>query len=180
MGKHGRHMLKIKLSVAFVACLLLFATKAKADSFTLTATSGGATVISATLTGTELSPGVYDITGMSGIVGGSTNVSLLATSGVGAVTASGVVNGWYILYDDLLYLNAPYVDYWGLGFTANGELGNLYYSGGDLYAELGNTMLVPGEAVSVSVVQTPEPSSLALLVSGMLALMLLVIRRGRA
>ncbi len=30
------------------------------------------------------------------------------------------------------------------------------------------------------IVRTPEPSSLALLVSGMLALMLLVIRRGRA
>jgi hypothetical protein len=40
--------------------------------------------------------------------------------------------------------------------------------------------LVNGTTPQPFIVETPEPSSLALLVAGMLALMLLVIRRGRA
>jgi hypothetical protein len=44
----------------------------------------------------------------------------------------------------------------------------------------GTTCLAYSGQVQEFIVQTPEPSSLALLVSGMLALMLLVIRRGRA
>ena len=152
-----------------------------ADSFTLTAI-GSNIDITANLTGTQLgTSGVYDITGMSGtaeISGTTYGITLLPASGV---TDSNVVNGWYIIYDNLLYMNSTnFFDLYGLGFTNNSTLlGNLYYSGGDLYAQLGNNPVIP-EQVSISVVQTPEPSSLALLVSGMLALMLLVIRRGRA
>ncbi len=173
-------MLKIRFGAVLVACLLLFAIGAKADSFTLTAVGSGIN-ISATLTGYQMggpSSNEYDITGMSGAVNGI-NAALLPTSGPGMETASSVVGGWEILYDNLLYMNSSsFFDLYGLAFTANGTMGNLYYSDGNLYAQLGGTP-VP-ETVSISVVQTPEPSSLALLVAGMVALTLLVIRRGRA
>ncbi len=171
-------MFKVKLSIAFLACLLLFTVNAKADSFTLTAIGSGID-ISATLTGTQTgTPGVYDITGMSGMVNGY-SATLLPTSGPGTITTSSVVDGWEILYDNVLYTNSTsFFDYYGLGFTANGMLDNLYFSGGDLYAQLGNNPPLE-EPISISVVQTPEPGSLMLLVSGMLAMMLLVIRRGR-
>jgi len=171
-------MFKIRFGVVLVACLLLFAIGAKADSFTLSAIGPGID-ITATLTGYQTGPSssVYDITGMSGTVNGF-NATLLPTSGPGMETASGVVDGWEILYDNVLYMNSSnFFDLYGLGFTANGTLGNLYYSDGNLYAQLGGTP-VP-ETVSISVVPTPEPSSLVLLVAGMVALMLLVIHRGR-
>jgi len=176
-------MLKIRFGVALVVCLLLFAIGAKADSFDLSATNGSTTVISLNLTGTLLGGGVYDITSMSGTIdfnGVTSGVTLLPTTGAVPYSTSSVVDGWEILYDNLLYVNAPYVDYYGLGFTlSDGLLGNLYYDNGYLYAQLDGAP--PSEVpLTVSVVQTPEPSSLALLVAGMVGLMLLVIRRGRA
>jgi|SRR5208282_368519 len=172
-------MFRVKLSLAFLACLLLFAVNAKADSFTLTAIGNGID-ISATLTGTETgTPGVYDITGMSGTVNGYC-ATLLPTSSPGTITTSSVVDGWEILYNNVLYMNSTsFFDLYGLGFTADGTLDNLYYSGGNLYAQLGGNPPCE-EPISISVVQTPEPSSLVLLVSGMVALMLLVIQRGKA
>ena len=177
-------MLKIRFGAVLVVGLLLFAIGAKADTFDLTATNGSTTVISLDLTGTLSStPGVYDVTGMSGTVdfnGLTSGVTFLPTTSAGTYSTSSAAYGWEILYDNLLYVNSPYVDYYGLAFTlSDGLLGNLYYDNGYLYAQLdGNP---PSDVpLTVSIVQTPEPSSLALLVAGMAALMLLVIRRGRA
>jgi len=167
--------------------MLLCATAAMADSttFDLTATGTG-TSISLTLTGTAVSgsPGVFDVTSLSGTIDGL-SATLLATSGPGVITESTGVNGWLIEYDNLLNMNGPsYVDLYGLGFSlSNGALGNLYYSGGYLYAQLGNNP-PSQEAVSVNVVDppptsvtTPEPGSLVLLMSGLVALGLLVLRK---
>jgi len=156
-------------------CLMLPGS-VRADEFTLTATAGSTTVISATLWGTPSGTlGVDDITSMSGTVDGL-SATILATSAPGIVTTSSAVADVAIQYDNLLSLTAPYVDYYGLGFTlANGTLGNLYYSDGYFYAELDPTTL--DEPVSVTVVQTPETSSLMLLGMGLLALMVMGWRR---
>jgi len=177
-------MLKLKLGVLVGICSLLCATGAMADggTFDLTAT-GSSTNISLTLTGTAVagSPGVFDITSLSGTVDG-VSATLLPTSGAGVVTDSTGVNGWLIEYDNVLNMNGPYFDLYGLGIAlAGGGLGNLYYSDGYLYAQLGNN---PPDQFSVSVsvvdppnVATPEPGSIALLASGLLAMILLALRK---
>jgi hypothetical protein len=156
--------------VLFAALLLLFASGVMADQFDLTAT-GATTDINLVLTGDQISPGVYNITGTTGTIDGLA-AALLATSGIGVVTNSNVVNGWFIQYDNLLNLNTPYVDYWGLGMSlADGSLVNLYYNGGYLYAALGNN---PPFQDSVTIQNVPEPGTLALLCAGLLCLAFLV------
>jgi hypothetical protein len=77
----------------------------------------------------------------------------------------------------------PVGHYFGLAL-ANAGSGN--YSDVVIYTPVGGTQTLPGQTNPglpqeyFGIIPTPEPSSLALLVSGMLALMLLVIRRGRA
>jgi hypothetical protein len=177
-------MVKLKVGLLVLVGLLISAASAKADgtTFDLTA-SGVGTNISLVMTGTAVSgsPGVFDITGLSGTVDGL-SATLLATSGPGMVTTTTAVNGWLIEYDNVLNMNGPYLDLYGLGFLlSNGALGNLYYSGGYLYAQLGNNP--PNqEQVNVSVVDppgvtAPEPGSLALLMAGLLAVCLFALRK---
>lgn len=131
-----------------------------ATSIPLTATGSTVNIqliLNVTPSGT---PGVLDVTGLSGRVDGQT-VTFLPTSSPGAITDTAVVNGWYILYDDLYYINSPHVDLYGLGFRlADGTLSNLYYSGGNLYAQLGAN---PPFIESVAVSTAPEPTGLLLL-----------------
>lgn len=169
-------MLKLKLSAILAVSLLFFTAGAKADSFDLSVT-GGPINISATLDGTQSgTPGVFYITSLSGLVGAQ-SATLLPTSGPGVVTNSSVVNGWYVTYDNLLNMNQPYFDLAGLGFKlADGSIGNLFYSGGYIYGQLGNNPPFL-ENVTASVIATPEPRSLALLGTGLLGLCMMGFRR---
>jgi hypothetical protein len=174
----GESMLKLKVkAIVLVAIAVLFsAIQAKADQFDLVA-SGPGTNINLILNGTLSStPGVFDITGLSGTVDGL-GATLLATSAPGVVTDSTTINSYYIEYDNLLFLNGgAYLDLYGLGFTlSDGTIGNLFYSGGYLYSQLGNNP-PDTEQVSVSLV-APEPGSLALIASGLLAICLLAMRK---
>jgi hypothetical protein len=180
-------MLKLKLGVVVAAvCMVAFAPSAKADGFLLTATGGGNNV-SLTLDGTAVAgdPGVFDITSASGTVDGY-SATLLATSAPGAVTDSSVTNDWYIEYDNLLDMNSgsTFLDLYGLGLllnngTPSGVLANLYYSGGYLYAQLGDNPPLQ-DCVTINVVPTPEPGSLTMLLVGLLVVGALVVRKQMA
>jgi len=176
----------LRHALTLVALLLFFASGAMADGFDLTATStAGDTTslnISLVLTGSlSGTPGVYDITGITGTVNGVNVTSALP--GAGTILDSPVVNGWYIEYDNLLNLSAPYFDLYGLGFQlANGTYANLYYNGYDLYAQLGDNPPFQEVVTVTSLVDppppsVPEPGTLGLLSVGLLALGALVARK---
>jgi hypothetical protein len=165
----------MKIKALVVVALLFLTTAAVADTFNLTAVGTGIT-LTATLTGTASGGGLFNLTGMTGTVNGMGVSGLLATSSPGTPTNSAVVNGWYITYDNVLNMNTPYFDLYGLGFALNdGTLANLYYSQGYLYGQLGSNPPTPWTSVNVSVTnpdgtQVPEPASLTLFGCGLLAL----------
>jgi PEP-CTERM motif len=173
-------MLNLKLSMILGCALLVFAMGAMADEFNLTAT-GNTTSIFATLTGTPTgTPGVFDVTNLSGSVDGL-SATLLATSGPGVETSSITVNGYSILYDNILNMNLPYFDADGLGFSlSDGTIGNLYCSGGVcLYGQLGGIppFLEVLQQVSVTATPTPEPGTLVLLGTGLLIISIMTVFR---
>jgi hypothetical protein len=152
--------------VLFAFVFFCLPALACADSFILQA-SGSLTNVDVTLTGYQSgTPGLDYITDMSGLVNGL-NATLIATSAPGVVTNTSTVNGWLISYDNVLSLSAPYLDIYGLGFTlSNGTVANLYYDSGYWYAQLGDNPPFADPITTISVVQTPEPSSLLLLLLG--------------
>ena len=173
-------------SLALAGVLVLLVPNAlRADTFSLTA-SGGADSINATLTATlSGTPGVYDITGISGIANGE-SVSLLSTSspGVATVFCCEVISGstQEVTYNNLLYTNgAPFFDNDGLAFKlADGTVANLFESltGGYLYFPDPSAPNFD-EPVSVTVARAPENGTLALLLAGMFALGLIEVMARR-
>jgi hypothetical protein len=162
-------MFNAKVGVVLTACLLLFTMRAKADEFDLTATGAAGTTVDLTLTGNETSPGVYDITSITGEID-SLTATILNTSAPGVVTTSAGVNGYDILYDNVFNVDAPYFDLYGLGFTlSDGTLANLYYSGDFLYTQLGDNPPFLDTLTTLTAVQSPEPSGVLLLGLGLLA-----------
>jgi hypothetical protein len=125
---------------------------------------------SGTITGDLISPGVYQVTGMSGILspwheGNPLNVISLASPGE--------ING----ADNLLYTNEPFVDSQGINFfVGDGSIfalaeANIGYQilgcfeGGCMESQYIHN---PGDLVVSSAV--PEPTTLLLVSSGIVAL----------
>lgn len=156
---------RFKYSLFVLLIIAVFPLLSFGDTFQLTASGGGvnlSAVLTANPTGT---PGQFLITGISGTYNGSAIAGLLPGGPAPTISPSGA---WQ--YDNVLYMDGnPFFDYWGLGFSLPGnEDANLFYNPPFEFG-FGNstsTILYP-ESVSVSAV--PEPASIMLLGTGLLA-----------
>ncbi len=175
-----RHGTLLLLCSFAVACPL-----AQADTFSFSANGTGFSAngtITASASGT---PGVDNITAISGAIDGLTITGLQPATGNG--NGFSYVNyfsvGQYNYgpeFDNLLYTTGQPLDEYGVAFTlSDGTIDNIYDENGSLFyldpanytaADVSNpTPGMPLQSLTVASV-TPEPSSLLLLGTGVLAL----------
>ncbi|HJZ65384.1 MAG TPA: hypothetical protein VKD70_13760 [Candidatus Acidoferrum sp.] len=162
----------VVLAVAVLA-LSAFAGTASADQFTINFWGSG---FNGTLNvdTTLQSPGVYAIDSISGNVGFATVTGLVPTTTTSGYSYYSLPDGSYWYYDNLLYANSnPALDAGGILFTLAGlaQPVNLYYdSQGEFSIYIGGGNYPKDfltNPVQISVVATPEPSTLALGLTGM-------------
>ena len=183
-----------RLVIAFAVVVLLFAaTPARADSYTITFTSGLTGALN--LTATPQGGGSFLVTGVTGSENGLTVGGLIAPNSSGFC---GMPDGTGFIYDDRLFPASTTVfDNGGLLFTliaGNGSsiYENLYSTGTSLYMEsayLANGASFPSDYSWVPVtftltdpptVPSPEPSTLALCLVGMIGFVAVMSRQKKA
>ena len=172
--------LKRFLSPVLFASCLLASSAAHADAI-LTGTSVNSDTYSLDFQiDPDATPGLFDITGVSGIttINGVTQpvATLISTSAPGVITLS--PSGYFTL-NNILYPTGNAFDAAGVAFTlADGTEVNLFYNdntagSGLLYENNGYNSVIVGNSLSFSpdpnaTTVTPEPSSLILLGTGIL------------
>ena len=156
-----------------IGLLLLLTVAAKAETFNYTFI-GEIYNLSGTLTGTMISPGVYQIYNMTGSI---PNYKEPPLNEIMTLLNPGEING----ADNLLFTNQPYVDGFGINFlVSEGSVLALAWDEDLTYKIVGcmqgcgNYIVNKGTLEVSSTV--PEPSSLLLMASG-LALLGTKIRR---
>jgi hypothetical protein len=165
-----------------VVVLLGGASSAYADGFQLTYSGGGLSGI-LNLTATPEGGGSFLVTSVSGFQNGSPVTGLIAP------VASGLIilpDGDGFTYDDLFFPSSnPFLDNAGLLFTIAGlsEPVNLYSTGTSSYLQ--STYIGGGNfpndfistPVTLTLVATPEPSTLAMCLVGFLVLVLTMSKK---
>lgn len=159
--------------VVTVLAFSAFAGTASADEFTINFSGSG---FSGTLNvdTTLQSPGVYAIDSISGNVGFASVTGLVPTTTTSGYSYYSLPDGSYWYYDNLLYANSnPALDAGGILFTLAGlaQPVNLYYdTQGEFSIYIGGGNFPKDfltNPVQVSVIATPEPSTLAFGLTGM-------------
>jgi hypothetical protein len=174
---------RLMISVVAVVALLACARTASADTFTVNfwgSGFNGTLNVDTVLT----SPGVYSIDSISGNVSGFPVTGLVPTTTSTGYSSYNLPDGSFWFYDNLLFANSnPVVDNGGILFTLAGlaQPVNLFY---DTQGEFGiyvgggnfpNDFLI--NPVQVSVVSTPEPSTLALGLAGLAFLLVCLAKK---
>ena len=168
-----RTLTRLLISAVAVVALSVCARTASADTFTINFWGSG---FNGTLDvdTTLVSSGVYAIDSISGNVSGFPVTGLIPTTTTTGYSSYNLPDGSFWFYDNLLFANSnPLVDNGGILFTLAGlaQPVNLFY---DTQGEFG--IYIGGgnypkdflyNPVQVSIVSTPEPSTLVFGLGGL-------------
>ena len=150
------------------------------ETFEFTYSGPGALSGTVLVSGSEVSPGIFDITsGTDVVTGGSSLTGIFSVVPNPSFPSPSLSAGGRFSYDDALFPSSTTpVDHYGLLFgNSSGEI-NLYSNAGEFLA--GNSVTSGADDIVVTLSQVsavPEPGSLAVLGFGAIAVLVAVRRR---
>lgn len=138
------------------------AMAAQAESFDISFSGPGVTASGVLNTTPDASdPGAYFVDSGSVTINGSAWTITGGTTAPGtSLTTTPNSNDWDFIYDNVLFVPAPYVDGNGLLFTDGSDTSNLYSSGGvDYFLPSGASLNADtGDGIPVTFAVTPAPT----------------------
>ena len=181
-------MKSILRSIVFFAAAILLAgaSSAFADTYQVTFTGTGVNGL-LNLTATPYGSGTELVTAISGNVNGASVLSLIVPTASSGYSSFTLPDGDLWIYDNLIFpTSSSFLDFGGLLFTIQGNAQpvNLFYNPPTTYGTYtgaGGSANFPNDFVLTDVTLTavpiPEPSTLALVLAGILAIAMVLIRK---